>query len=105
MMMSITGGCHRQSPLSGVVESRLVISLQSGRGIKNFDGVYRKGIEDVLANPRPEKVVRMRRNGQTARLVSQVTNFQGGSSFQVWQDHSDAEKVTFSCGYLNSRNN
>ena len=47
----------------------------------------------------------MRRNGQTSRFVSQVTDFQRGSSFQIRQDSSNAQEVSFRGGDFNPGNN
>src|SRR5262249_43504138 len=94
MVMSIASCSHRQSAVSGILKSRMIVPFERARSIEDLYGIDRKGIKHVLSYAGPEKIVRMRRDNQAGRLMNQTTNFQSRSSLKIWQNGSDTKQVS-----------
>ena len=101
--MSVAPGDHGKLPPLRVVEGVAVIALQGRRCVEHFEAVNRQRIEHGLANSGPEKIVRMRRDGQPSQFVGGLTDFRRRRSLHVGQNDSEAKKVSFRRGHLYPR--
>ena len=98
VVVRVAGGGHGQAAVLGVIEGVLVVALERRRGVEDFQRVDVEGFKDRFADTSAEKVVRMRRNGQPARLMNQRDGFDGRDALEVGQGDPEREEMPLGGG-------
>src|SRR5689334_24845416 len=103
--MRITRGGHGKTPNLGIFERVSVVTAQSSRRIKDFDGVNGQRLKRGESNARAKQIVWVRRDSEATTLVNHLTDFQGRLAFEKRQSRTDTEQVPFGRRHLNGGNN